>query len=42
MQTEAKDGRHNIKVAIKVRPLLPKETIANEFEIIKVDKNLVV
>lgn len=42
MPKESKDARHNIKVAIKIRPLLAKEVNANEFEIVKVDKNLIV
>lgn len=37
-----KDSRSNIKVAIKIRPLLPKELNNNEFETVKVDKNLIV
>ena len=42
MQKESRDARHNITVAVKLRPLLPKETANSEFEIVKVDKNLIV
>lgn len=42
MQKDSKDTHHNIKVAIKIRPLLPKEITSNEFETVKVDKNMIV
>ena len=38
----SKDSRSNIQVAIKIRPLLSKELNNNEFETVKVDKNLIV
>ena len=37
-----KSNKSNIQVAIKVRPLLEKEKQNKEFEILKVDKNLIV
>lgn len=37
-----RSNKSNIQVAIKIRPLLEKEEKKKEFDILKVDKNLIV
>ena len=42
MDKEDRYGNSNIQVAIRVRPMLEKETTRGEHEIVRVEDNLVV
>ena len=42
MEKEEKNSSSNIQVAIRVRPMLEKETGNEEFEIVRIEDNLVV